>query len=450
MKELIEKYNVPAPRYTSYPTVPYWDNNLDEQTWIRQIKRSFIQNNKDGISLYIHLPYCESLCTYCACNTRITVNHKVEQPYINTLIKEWQLYLSQFNEKPNLKELHLGGGTPTFFSANNLKTLITFIIDSCNVSKDADFSFEGHPSNTTELHLKTLYDLGFKRVSFGVQDFDERVQDTINRYQSFEEVKFVMDKAREIGYTSINIDLVYGLPYQTITSVRSTIENIISLKPERIAFYSYAHVPWLKPGQRKYTDKDLPLASEKRALYEIGKELFIGADYTDIGMDHFALPGDELLTAFNTKALHRNFMGYTTNQTKLLIGLGCSSISDTWNAFSQNIKTVEEYSEAVNEGKFPISKGHVLNTEDLQIRQHILNLMCQHESDFNRTLCNQFILEESKHNLKEFLADKLINIQNNKVILTTKGRLFLRNICLAFDKRYWRKQPETSLFSTTA
>ncbi len=450
MKDLIEKYNIPAPRYTSYPTVPYWDNNLNEQSWIEQIKRSFIQNNKDGISLYIHLPYCESLCTYCACNTRITVNHKVEQPYINTLLKEWKLYLAQFNDKPNLKELHLGGGTPTFFAASSLQFLLDTIIKSCNIGMDADFSFEGHPSNTTELHLKTLYGIGFKRVSFGVQDFDERVQYAINRYQSFEEVKYIMDKARAIGYTSINIDLVYGLPYQTKASVTSTIESIISLKPERIAFYSYAHVPWLKPGQRKYTDKDLPLASEKRELYEIGKVLFNHAGYTDIGMDHFALPGDELLTAFNTKTLHRNFMGYTTNHTKLLIGLGCSSISDSWNAFSQNIKTIEEYIEEVNKGKFPIYKGHILNTEDLQIRQHILNLMCVHESDFDQTLCNRNLLETCKHKWEELLKDKLITIQNNKVILTQKGRFFLRNICLAFDKRYWEKQPETSLFSTTA
>ncbi|MGZ5220998.1 MAG: coproporphyrinogen-III oxidase family protein, partial [Chitinophagaceae bacterium] len=260
MTDLVSKYNVQAPRYTSYPTVPYWDNNLNEQTWVNHIQKSFIQHNKDGISLYIHLPFCESLCTYCACNTRITVNHTVELPYIETLLKEWQLYLNQFNAKPLIKEIHLGGGTPTFFSFENLHLLLSSIINTCEVSKDADFSFEGHPSNTTKEHLQTLFNLGFKRVSFGVQDFDEKVQKTINRYQSFEEVKYVMEAARAIGYTSINIDLVYGLPYQTSESVKSTIEQIITLKPERIAFYSYAHVPWLKPGQRKYTEKDLPLA----------------------------------------------------------------------------------------------------------------------------------------------------------------------------------------------
>jgi oxygen-independent coproporphyrinogen-3 oxidase len=444
MKDLIEKYNIPAPRYTSYPTVPYWDNNLDEKTWIEQVKRSFIRNNKDGISLYIHLPYCESLCTYCACNTRITVNHKVEAPYIETLLKEWQLYLDQFNDRPLVKELHLGGGTPTFFSPGNLSFLLRSILATVDVAPAHDFSFEGHPSNTTAFHLQTLYDLGFRRVSFGVQDFDARVQDAINRYQSFDEVKCVMDKAREIGYTSINIDLVYGLPYQTQTSVQSTIERIISLKPERIAFYSYAHVPWLKPGQRKYSKNDLPIASQKRALYETGKASFINAGYTDIGMDHFSLPGDELLLAFSTKTLHRNFMGYTTNQTKLLIGLGCSSISDSWTAFAQNSKTVEEYQDLVHKGHFPIFKGHALTEEDLLIRQHILDLMCKHQTDVDK------IYVESESKFKEFIEDGLIEVRPGNISITHNGKLFLRNICLAYDKRYWKKVPEVNVFSTTA
>jgi oxygen-independent coproporphyrinogen-3 oxidase len=444
MKDLVEKYNIPAPRYTSYPTVPYWDNNLNEHTWIEQVKNSFIRNNKDGISLYIHLPYCESLCTYCACNTRITVNHKVEMPYIEALLKEWQLYLDQFDGRPLIKELHLGGGTPTFFDPENLSFLLRSVLATVDIATNHDFSFEGHPANTTALHLQTLYDLGFRRVSFGVQDFDERVQDVINRYQSFADVKQVIDKAREIGYTSVNIDLVYGLPYQTKASVRSTIESIISLKPERIAFYSYAHVPWLKPGQRKYTDKDLPVAAEKRALYETGKELFINASYADIGMDHFALPGDELLNAFNTKTLHRNFMGYTTNATRLLIGLGCSAISDTWGSFGQNSKTVEEYIQTVHRGHFPVFKGHVLTDEDLLIRQHILNLMCKHETNLDESY---FALE---NRFSEFIEDGLINIISDKMTITDTGKMFLRNICLSYDKRYWNKVPGANVFSTTA
>lgn len=450
MNHLVEKYNVPAPRYTSYPTVPYWDDNLDEARWKEHLRKAFISSLKDGISLYIHLPFCESLCTYCACNTRITVNHQVELPYIETLLKEWNLYLQQFEGRPLIKEIHLGGGTPTFFSAEHLQLLLSSILSTADISNDHDFSFEGHPANTTLQHLQVLYRLGFKRVSFGVQDFDDRVQDAINRYQTVEEVKTVIQQARETGYTSVNIDLVYGLPHQSKASVQQTIEQIIALKPERIAFYSYAHVPWLKPGQRKYTEQDLPVASEKRMLYETGKALFIQAGYSDIGMDHFALANDELLTAFKTGRLHRNFMGYTTNSTKLLIGLGCSAISDSWSAFSQNLKTVEAYKEAVNNGKFPLHKGHVLSNEDLLIRQHILNLMCRHESDFGKTFCNQRLLGDSQNRLSELVEDKLISITDDQVKLSDKGKDFLRNICLAFDKRYWNKQPDKAIFSTTA
>lgn len=442
--DLVSKYNIPAPRYTSYPTVPYWDNNLNEKKWIEHIKNAFIKYNKDGISLYIHLPYCESLCTYCACNTRITVNHKVEQPYVESLLKEWQLYLNQFEGKPLIKEIHLGGGTPTFFSPENLSYLLRSILSTVDISKDHGFSFEGHPSNTTKAHLQSLYDLGFKRVSFGIQDFDEKVQDTINRYQTFEEVKKVLDEAREIGYTSINFDLVYGLPYQTIASMNDTITKIISLKPERIAFYSYAHVPWLKPSQRKYTEKNLPTDTYKRSLYEEGKSLFLAANYLDIGMDHFALPNDSLFDAFRSGSLHRNFMGYTTNTTKLLVGLGCSSISDSWDAFAQNIKTVEEYQKAVSDGHFPIFKGHSLTNEDLSIRQHILDLMCKHETTLDE---NYFDIKEK---FIEFIKDNLIEVTPEKIIIKETGKLFLRNICLAFDKRYWKKVPEGNVFSTTA
>ena len=447
---LVEKYNIPAPRYTSYPTVPYWDGNVDEALWTQQLKQAFAAHHKEGISLYIHLPFCESLCTYCACNTRITVNHAVERPYIETLLQEWDLYLRQFGTKPLIREIHLGGGTPTFFSPENLQDLISAILSRAELAAVHDLSFEGHPGNTTARHLEVLYKLGFRRVSFGIQDFDIRVQEAINRYQTVEEVKQVMEQARRTGYTSINVDLVYGLPYQTLASVQQTIAEIIALRPDRIAFYSYAHVPWLKPGQRTYTDKDLPVAHEKRKLYEAGKALFTQAGYSDIGMDHFALPGDELFTAFRKGRLHRNFMGYTASSTGLLIGLGCSAISDSWSAFSQNIKTVEAYREAVARGNFPIHKGHALNDEDLLIRQHILDLMCRHESDFGKTPQSRRLLEECRLRLEEMLADGLIQLSGYTLSLSDRGKDFLRNVCIAFDKCYWEKQPAQATFSTTA
>jgi oxygen-independent coproporphyrinogen III oxidase len=447
--DLVTKYNKAVPRYTSYPTVPYWDNNLTEKKWIDHIQKAFIKYNADGISLYIHLPYCESLCTYCACNTRITVNHKVELPYIESVLKEWQLYLNQFQGKPLIKEIHLGGGTPTFFSPENLTYLLSTILNSVEISKEYDFSFEGHPGNTTKEHLQALFNLGFKRVSFGIQDFDEKVQDTINRYQTFEEVKQVLDDARQIGYNSINFDLVYGLPYQTVESINDTITKIISLKPERIAFYSYAHVPWLKPGQRKYSEKDLPADSYKRSLYETGKDLFLSANYDDIGMDHFALPDDALFDASKKGTLHRNFMGYTTNTTKLLVALGCSSISDSWDAFAQNIKTVEEYQKVVNEGHFPIFKGHVLTDEDLIIRQHILNMMCKNETDWTDDAQKFSSLPEALEQLKDLEKDGLVTVNNEKLVVTETGKAFLRNICLCFDTRYWAKKPEAAIFSSS-
>jgi oxygen-independent coproporphyrinogen-3 oxidase len=437
----LEKYNKQIPRYTSYPTVPYWENNLTETLWIDEIKNSFLKNNKDGISLYVHLPYCESLCTYCACNTRITVNHKVEEPYINALLKEWQMYRNLFCSPPLIKEIHLGGGTPTFFSANNLKKLITEILKDCEISQNHDFSFEGHPSNTTKEHLQTLFNLGFKRVSFGIQDFDEKVQLAINRFQTVDEVNSVVNEARNIGYNSINFDLVYGLPFQTPNSVLSTINEVIKLKPDRIAYYSYAHVPWLKPGQRRYTEVDIPNGKEKKILYTIGEQLFTEHNYKDIGMDHFALPNDELFVAHKTKKLHRNFMGYTTNSTKLLVGLGCSAISDSWGAFSQNIKDVETYIEKINSNLFPIQKGHILTTYDLKIKKLIIDIMCKDEFKID----NSF--EFNHESFMELLKDNLIDINSNTVVITPLGKSFLRNIALVFDKRFWDSNPTTNTFS---
>ena len=256
---LIRKYNRPIPRYTSYPTVPFWTNTPSQDEWKSHIKNAFQKSNdKEGISIYVHLPFCESLCTYCGCNTRITVNHKVESPYIEALKKEFDLYLELFDEKPIISELHLGGGTPTFFSADHLNVLISYFFKHSEISENANMSFEAHPANTSYEHLETLYRLGFKRLSLGIQDFDPHVQTLINRHQTVEQVEKVVLQARSIGYESINFDLIYGLPDQTIDSVKNTVYEVIRLKPERIAFYSYAHVPWLKPGQRKYDESNLP------------------------------------------------------------------------------------------------------------------------------------------------------------------------------------------------
>lgn len=449
-KLLIGKYNVPGPRYTSYPTVPYWENNLAEETWKEQVQDAFRQtNDSEGISLYIHLPFCESLCTYCGCNTRITVNHSVERPYIDALLKEWAMYLDIFQETPRIKELHLGGGTPTFFSPENLAALLEGIISSGHLLKDSQLSFEAHPNNTTKQHLETLYAAGFRRLSLGVQDFDPRVQKAIHRIQSFEQVKNITELAREIGYTSVNYDLIYGLPFQTIESITDTIDKVKLLRPDRIAFYSYAHVPWIKPAQRGYSDSDLPEPSMKRKLYETGREMLEWAGYLEIGMDHFALPTDSLFKAAATGKLHRNFMGYTSDKTRLLVGLGVSSISDSWTAFAQNVKSVEGYLEKVNAGELPVFRGHLLTAEDLVLRQHILNIICKGKTCWKREdeQCNS--LYSALEQLEELELDKLVNIVPFNLEVTTTGKNFIRNICMAFDARLYKSQPQTHLFSQT-
>lgn len=452
MSKLISKYNIPGPRYTSYPTVPYWDEaGIKLNTWKESVKKSFIESNsKEGISLYIHLPFCESLCTFCGCNKRITKNHKVESPYIEALLEEWKLYLQLFNEKPIISEIHLGGGTPTFFKAENLKWLINSILETAKVSPNPSFSFEGHPNNTNTEHLKTLNECGFKRVSYGVQDLDFKVQQAINRIQPFKNVKKVTDESRENGYNSISFDLVYGLPHQTIESIEFTIEKVKELMPERIAFYSYAHVPWIKGnGQRGFSDEDLPKDAEKRALYERGLELLEEAGYHEIGMDHFALEKDEMYQSMKKQGLHRNFMGYTASKTQLMVGLGVSSISDSWYAFAQNVKTLEEYYDAIEKQEIPIFRGHNLTEEDLKIRQHILKLMCHFESNWENQADIQAVLKENLPRLHELEEDGLVEINGESIKVTEKGKPFVRNICMAFDLRMLRKKPTTQLFSMT-
>jgi oxygen-independent coproporphyrinogen-3 oxidase len=448
-QQLINKYHVAAPRYTSYPTVPYWDTAApDVNQWKESVKFSFNQSNaSNGISLYVHLPFCESLCTYCGCNTRITKNHQVEDPYIQAVLKEWNLYREIFGTKPLIREIHLGGGTPTFFDASNLQVLINGLMLGSDLHPDAEFSFEAHPNNTTEEHLSTLYDLGFRRLSLGIQDFDPKVQKIINRMQSFEQVEKVTCLAREIGYTSINFDLIYGLPLQTYEGLGDTVLQVEKLMPDRIAFYSYAHVPWIKPGQRSFTEDDLPSVTEKQRLYELGRQMFISMGYEEIGMDHFALSSDSLYKTERSGKLHRNFMGYTHQYTQLMIGLGVSSISDSWFAFAQNVKKVEDYYDLINDGQLPVFKGHHLTEEDLLIRKHILNLMCKGKTDWDNSLPINDALLAGLERAKLLEQDGLVEIGDNSLLVTHLGKRFLRNICMALDARLWAEQPEAQLFS---
>jgi oxygen-independent coproporphyrinogen-3 oxidase len=449
---LLQKYNVPGPRYTSYPTVPYWEENeFRTEHWKSSLLKAYGESNSsEGISLYIHLPFCESMCTFCGCHKRITKRHEVEQPYINAVLKEWAMYRDLLKTRPRIKELHLGGGTPTFFSPENLKQLINGIIALADVAPDAEFSFEGHPNNTSREHLQSLYDLGFRRVSYGVQDYNEVVQKAINRIQPFENVARATLIAREIGYTSISHDLVFGLPFQTVDSIVDTIEKTMALQPDRIAFYSYAHVPWIKgTGQRGFEDKDLPRDNEKRILYETGKELFLLNGYYEIGMDHFAHEDDSMYKAFTDKTLHRNFMGYSASKTKVMVGLGASSISDSWYSFAQNEKNLEDYYKRIEANELPIIKGHLLNQEDLIIRKHILNLMCNFGTSWEDPQMTLPELNEVLDSLNEMERDGLLVREQNFLSVTSKGKPFIRNICMAFDLRLKRRKPDTQLFSMT-
>lgn len=452
MNDLLQKYNVPGPRYTSYPTVPYWDDAPPSPNrWGELVRDTFAAtNSRHGISLYIHLPFCESLCTYCGCNTRITINHKVERPYLEAIVKEWELYKKMLgDETPVIRELHIGGGTPTFFSPEHLKEMINRLLEGCQVHDKAEFSFEAHPGNTTDEHLQALYEVGFRRVSIGVQDFNPIVLEIINRHQSYEQVKHLTEKAREIGYTSVNYDIVYGLPQQKVCSMTQTIFQAIKLRPDRIAFYSYAHVPWIKPGQRRFTEQDLPDSMKKMAIYETCRGALELSGYEDIGMDHFALKTDGLYQAFAEKRLHRNFMGYTDTQTALLIGLGTSAISDAWWGYAQNEKGVEAYYKRLKNNELPFFKGHVLTEEDLILRRHIQRLMCNFETTWHSENEKCKTLYEALNRLEEMEADGLVKIEPYHLRVTPAGRNFVRNVCMAFDARLWEKVPETQVFSFT-
>lgn len=452
MVSLFQKYNVPGPRYTSYPTVPYWeDSSFSYEKWLDSVRTSFVESNTtQGISLYIHLPFCESLCTFCGCHKHITKRHEMEDPYIQNVLKEWHLYLSVLPSRPRIKEIHLGGGTPTFFSPDNLQYLIDQIFEGADRAEGFQFSFEGHPNNTTREHLQRLYDLGFTRVSYGVQDYSPEVQKAIHRIQPFANVERVTLQAREIGYSSISHDLVFGLPFQKEEDMRYTIDCTNRLRPDRISFYSYAHVPWVKgTGQRGFDENDLPTPDQKRHLYEIGKQQLLDNGYIEIGMDHFALPSDEMYESFVRGTLHRNFMGYTASKTQLMIGLGISAISDSWYGFAQNVKTIKEYEEVLSQDRIPVYRGHILSEEDLILRRHILNLMCQFHTSWEMPQLQFAEAEEVKMRLSEMEKDGLIHLLPQGIEVTDVGKPFVRNICMAFDLRLQRNVPTTRIFSMT-
>lgn len=450
---LLQKYNVQGPRYTSYPTVPYWQNSPTKDQWIQHLKTELKKNSDagHGAAIYLHIPFCEQLCTFCACNKVITQKHERAIPYIKAIHQEWDIYKQQLRiEKIPVTEIHLGGGTPTFLDPQQLKDLLQPLLQDFDLLPGAELSFEADPRVTTADQLQILYDLGFRRLSLGVQDYDAKVQEAINRIQSPTMVGQLTEIARSIGYTSVNYDLVYGLPFQTLAGIHETIQHVIADKPDRIAFYAYAHVPWVgKTGQRKFSDVDLPSGDVKRQLYEQGRAMLESAGYQEVGMDHFALPSDKLFKAVNNKTLFRNFMGYMPMHVSPMIGLGCSAISDSWTCFMQNEKDLKKYEQLVGEGELPLMRGHILSDEDLIMRQHILNLMTRFETSWQVSDAFTSYLMEVPNYLQEAINDNLIELVDNKIKIKANGRPFVRNICMAFDARLQRQAPNTQIFSKT-
>lgn len=438
--ELLKKYDVQVPRYTSYPTVPSWTRTPQQDEWIADIKHT-LNSDQSSWSMYIHLPFCETLCTFCGCNTIITKDHKKEIEYVDLLISEFNLYLEKVPElatKP-LKMIHLGGGTPTFLSVAQLQKLINTLFQKITKDqKDFEASIEIDPRRTTYEQLKALKEMGFNRVSLGVQDFNEKVQLLINRVQPFEITKNITDLSRELGYESVNFDLIYGLPAQDLQMIQQTIEKTIELKPDRIAFYSFALVPWIKPAQRLFSDSDLPDSETKRQLYEVAREMFLKAGYIDIGMDHFALKSDQLYAARENKKLHRNFMGYTDKKTDLLLGLGISSISESKTMFHQNEKLLPKYLLQLQQNQLATHRGHILTEVDQKNRSLILRLMTQFELNIESQEQFDFIQTRTK----EFLNEGLIELTEQKIKVTALGRPFLRNICSIFDEYLVKKSDQ--------
>jgi oxygen-independent coproporphyrinogen III oxidase len=426
-QQLVSKYNLTVPRYTSYPTHPNWKNNVSANQALQIIK----QEIPEEISIYIHLPFCENLCTYCGCNTRITKNHAVEEVYINFLLKEAAIYSSHITGQ--VKELHFGGGTPTFFSPHNLALLMSGLGKLFKLAP-LGYSLECHPAHTTKEHLSVLKKFGFSRISIGVQDTSSIVLEAINRKQTVSQVRNLAAYAKELGY-AINFDLVYGLPFQTLKNIDDSIDLVNEIKPGRIAWYSYAHIPWKKPGQRGYNESDLPNTAQKLEMWGYLSEGLKQQGYTAIGFDHFALPTDSLYAAFNSGKLYRNFMGYTEFHTDALLGLGASSISEFKGAFWQNEKKNENYYALLKEGSLPVVNGHIITPSEQETKAKIVDLLCYMNTEISQNF-EEDLPADKQQLLFELINDEMVSLTEAKLLITEQGRVFMRLAACLLDPEF--------------
>jgi oxygen-independent coproporphyrinogen-3 oxidase len=446
-KSLIEKYNKSGPRYTSYPTANNF-STINEDDYKQQIVLCN-QNDKE-LSLYIHIPFCDTICFYCGCNKIATKDTSKTIKYLEYLYKEIKIQAELFSSDKIVRQCHFGGGTPTFLNNSQLQDLANYLQQEFNFAHDCEFSIEIDPRSVDKETFKILREVGFNRLSFGVQDFDSEVQNAINRPQSFELVREVISWAREYNFLSLSFDLIYGLPKQNLTKFKQTLKQVEIIKPDRISLFNYAHLPTLFKPQRRISEDDLPDATQKVAILEYSINFLTQIGYKYIGMDHFALPEDELSKAQNNGSLYRNFQGYATFKDCDMIGFGVSSIGQVENIFSQNFKTLDEYYLALDNNKLPINKGQIINADDNIRKAIIMQLICNFDLEF-ALIENEFKID-FKHYFAEELAqiqdlaqDNLLTITDKKIIVSESGKFFIRPICMVFDN--YLKKPQTTNFS---
>ena len=451
-EDFLAKYNRPGPRYTSYPTAPVWNDRF-QQTDLDEFYAQ-AEAAHTPVSLYMHLPFCENLCLFCACNVVIQKDKSTAIPYLQSLKSEINHVSRSISGERELVQFHWGGGTPTYLSPAQLEDLFTHTRERFSFARNAEVGIEVDPRVTSREHLEVLRKLGFNRLSMGIQDFTPLVQETIRRVQPFEMTRDLIQAARGLGFDSINVDLIYGLPYQTAASFSDTAEKILQLDPDRIAMFSYAHVPWLRKQQGSFQGH-LPEGIEKFNIFKAGIRKFTDAGYLYIGMDHFAKPSDELAVAQRDRTLHRNFQGYTTKAGADLYGMGVSAISSIGAAYAQNHRAIAEYQSAVEAHGSATMRGYRLNEDDLLRRAVITRLLC-HAVILKSEIENEFDINFDKYFANELLElapmreDGLVLLSESEILVTPRGRIFIRNLAMPFD-RYLREQKmdERPLFSKT-
>ncbi len=450
--EKFSKYSKPGPRYTSYPTAVEFNEKFDFNSYVKELER---QDKNRALSLYFHLPFCRSACYFCGCNVVYTSKEEKKERYIDYLEKEIEILSKFLDTKREVIQLHFGGGTPTFFNEEQLERVLDIIYSHfSNFSKEAEISCEIDPRFLTKEQMALLAKRGFNRISFGVQDFDFKVQEAVHRIQSFEITKNAVDLAREYGMESVNIDLIYGLPYQSLDSFKKTLDDVLKLNPDRLAVFNYAHVPWMKKTIRKIDETTLPKPSVKLEILKYTIDFFTSNGYKMIGMDHFAKPDDELFKAIEKGELHRNFQGYTTKGGADLIGIGLTSIGEGEDYYVQNHKEMREYEAALDRGELPVYRGIKLNRDDLIRKAVIMELMANFklniskiEKDFSINFKEYF--KDALKELEEFEKEDLVSINDKEIRVSETGTMLIRNIVMPFDA-YLKKIPEKKrVFSKT-